>query len=248
MAQRVALVTGAGSGIGRATALALAREGARVAIVDCQEEAGQQTVALARKSGGEALFVRADVTRSDDVAASVAQTVATFGQIDCAFNNAGIEGTLGTIVDCSVENWEKVINTNLRSVFLCLKSEILQMSKQGHGIIVNNASVLGLTAIPGLPAYVASKHGIVGLTKAAALECAGLNIRVNAVCPGGIEGPLLDRMMRADPAAAQWAALHPVGRFGRPEEVAAAVTWLCSEAASFVTGHAMAVDGGYQAQ
>jgi NAD(P)-dependent dehydrogenase (short-subunit alcohol dehydrogenase family) len=246
---KVALVTGGGSGIGRASALALAQEGARVVVADIAALDGETTVQMIKEAGGEALFVRTDVTRADEVEALIATIVETYGQLDCAHNNAGIEGILAPVADCTEENWDRVIAVNLKGVWLCMKYEIPQMQKRGGGAIVNTASMHGLAGGPRNPAYVASKHGVVGLTKSTALAYAQAGIRVNAVCPGYIRTPMLERVLSADPSLeARMLTLEPVGRLGSPEEVAAAVVWLCSDAASFVTGHTMVVDGGYLAQ
>jgi NAD(P)-dependent dehydrogenase (short-subunit alcohol dehydrogenase family) len=244
---KVAIVTGGSFGIGRATALAFAQKGAKVVVVDWKEN--DETINLIKKSGAEALFIQCDVSKSSDVKEMVEKTIATFGRLDYAFNNAGIEGNSGSIKDCSEENWDKTIGVNLKGVWLCMKHEIPQMIKQSKGVIVNCSSVAGLVGFAGLPAYVASKHGVIGLTKTAALECAKLGIRVNAVCPGVIQTPMIDRLTGNDKKAIeQFTNLEPVGRFGRAEEIANAVIWMCSDGASFVTGHAMAVDGGFVAQ
>jgi NAD(P)-dependent dehydrogenase (short-subunit alcohol dehydrogenase family) len=244
---KVAIVTGGSFGIGRATALAFAQKGAKVVVVDWKEN--DETINLIKKSGAEALFIQCDVSKSSDVKEMVEKTIATFGRLDYAFNNAGIEGNSGSIKDCSEENWDKTIGVNLKGVWLCMKHEIPQMIKQGKGVIVNCSSVAGLVGFAGLPAYVASKHGVIGLTKTAALECAKLGIRVNAVCPGVIQTPMIDRLTGNDKKAIeQFTNLEPLGRFGRAEEIANAVIWMCSDGASFVTGHAMAVDGGFVAQ
>ena len=246
---KVALVTGGSSGIGRAAARAFAREGARVMIADVTVAGGHETVSLIQEAGGEAAFIQVDVTQAAGVAALIARTVAVYGRLDCAHNNAGIEGTTGPTADCTEDNWDRVISVNLKGVWLCMQSEIPQMLQQGSGAIVNTASVAGLVGARGLPAYVASKHGVVGLTRTAALEYARAGIRVNAVCPGVIRTPMVERLLRDRPhAEARLRELEPVGRLGTPEEVAEAVVWLCSDAASFVTGHAMAVDGGIVAQ
>jgi NAD(P)-dependent dehydrogenase (short-subunit alcohol dehydrogenase family) len=244
---KVAIVTGGSFGIGRATALAFAQKGAKVVVVDWKEN--DETINLIKKSGAEALFIKCDVSKSSDVKEMVEKTIATFGRLDYAFNNAGIEGNSGSVKDCSEENWDKTIGVNLKGVWLCMKHEIPQMIKQGKGVIVNCSSVAGLVGFAGLPAYVASKHGVIGLTKTSALECAKLGIRVNAVCPGVIQTPMIDRLTGNDKKAIeQFTNLEPVGRFGRAEEIANAVIWMCSDGASFVTGHAMAVDGGFVAQ
>lgn len=241
---KVVIVTGGVSGIGRAAALAFAKRGAKVAVADWTEN--QETVELITASGGEAIFIKCDVSKADDVKAMVDKTVATFGRLDYAFNNAGIEGATAPTKDCTEENWDKTIGVNLKGIWLCMKYEIPEILKQGKGAIVNCASVAGLVGFGGLPAYVASKHGVVGLTKTAALECAQLGIRVNAVCPGVIQTPMIDRLTGTNKEAIdQFTKLEPVGRFGQPEEIANAVVWLCSDKASFVTGHAMAVDGGF---
>ncbi len=244
---KVVIVTGGASGIGRAAAIAFAKKGAKVAVADWTEN--QETVELITASGGEAIFIKCDVSKADDVKAMVEKTVATFGRLDYAFNNAGIEGAAAPSKDCTEENWDKTIGVNLKGIWLCMKYEIPEILKQGKGAIVNCASVAGLVGFGGVPAYVASKHGVVGLTKTAALECAQLGIRVNAVCPGVIQTPMIDRLTGTNKEAIdQFTKLEPVGRFGQPEEIANAVVWLCSDKASFVTGHAMAVDGGFVAQ
>ena len=245
---KVALVTGGGSGIGRASALTFAREGAKVVVADVAVEGGEETVRLIQQHGGEAVFVKADVSRAAEVEALVARAVQTYGRLDCAHNNAGIEGAAATVVDYAEDAWERVIAINLKGVWLCMKYEIPQLLKQGGGALVNTASTAGLVGYRGGSAYVASKHGVVGLTKTAALEYAKAGVRVNAVCPGAIDTPMMGRLTGHRPQRAErMAAAEPVGRMGRPEEIAEAVVWLCSEAASFVTGHAMAVDGGLTA-
>ena len=249
LAGKVALVTGAGSGIGRASALTFAREGAKVVVADVVVEGGEETVGMIKTAGGEALFVKADVSQAVEVEALINKTLATYGRLDCAHNNAGIEGAVATTAECTEENWDRIIAINLKGVWLCMKYEIPQMLKQGGGAIVNTASGAGLVGIPRAGAYVASKHGVVGLTKTAALEYAKAGIRVNAVCPGVIDTPMVQRITSRRPHLVErMAAGEPVGRMGKPQEIAEAVVWLCSEAASFVTGHAMAVDGGYIAQ
>jgi NAD(P)-dependent dehydrogenase (short-subunit alcohol dehydrogenase family) len=244
---KVAIVTGGSFGIGRATALAFAKKGAKVVVADWQEDT--ETIDLIKKSGGEALFIKCDVSRSSDVKAMVEKTIATFERLDYAFNNAGIEGDSAPLQDCSEENWDRTIGVNLKGIWLCMKHEIPEMIKQGKGAIVNCSSVAGLVGFAGLPAYVASKHGVIGLTKTSALECAKLGIRINAVCPGVIQTPMIDRLTRNDKEAIkQFTSLEPIGRFGQAKEIANAVIWMCSDGASFVTGHAMAVDGGFVAQ
>jgi NAD(P)-dependent dehydrogenase (short-subunit alcohol dehydrogenase family) len=247
---KIALVTGGGSGIGRASAMAFARDGARVVVADVNTEGGEETVQAIKEAGGEAILVHADVSKGSAVAAMVRRTVEVFGRLDCAFNNAGVSGgSRNLTAEYPEEDWDRVISINLKGVWLCMKSEIPQMLKQGGGAIVNTASVAGLVGIRGTSAYIASKHGVAGLTKAAALEYAESGIRINAVCPGYIRTPLLQPILDRYPGfEEQVIARHPVGRLGTPEEVAEAVVWLCSDAASFVTGHAMPVDGGYMAQ
>ena len=246
---KVALVTGAGSGIGRATALVFAREGAKVVVSDIVVAGGQETVQQIEAAGGEAIFVKADVSQAADVETLIAKTVETYGRLDCAFNNAGIEGGMKLTIDCTKEEFDRTIAVNLTGVWLCMKYEIQQMLSQGGGAIVNTASAAGLVGFPGLPDYVASKHGVVGLTKTAALEYAKSGIRVNAVCPGVIQTPMVERGAQLSPGFDELAlSMEPVGRFGQPSEIGEAVVWLCSDAASFVTGIPMQVDGGLVAQ
>jgi NAD(P)-dependent dehydrogenase (short-subunit alcohol dehydrogenase family) len=246
---KIAVVTGGGSGIGRATALAFAREGAKVVVSDVVVSGGEETVQMIKAAGGQAVFVKADVSKAAEVEALIKQTVATYGRLDCAFNNAGIAGQLAPTAEGSEENWDRTIAINLTGVWLCMKAELTQMLKQGGGAIVNTASTMGLVAMPGASAYVASKHGVNGLTKTAALEYAKQGIRVNAVCPGVINTPLVEQVIRDNSQMAEMmVAVHPVGRLGKPQEIAEAVVWLCSDAASFVTGLPMVVDGGWTAQ
>jgi NAD(P)-dependent dehydrogenase (short-subunit alcohol dehydrogenase family) len=248
---KVALVTGGASGIGRATALTFAREGAKLIIADMNEDGGQQTVHMITEKGGEAMFVQVDVSQATAVEAMISKTVETYGRLDCAHNNAGIGSRpRAPLHECSEETWDRVLGINLKGVWLCMKYEIIQMLTQGSGTIVNTASIMGLVGSwSGTAAYNASKHGVVGLTKTAALEYATAGIRVNAVCPGYIQTPLIEDALTSNPALeAQIVARHPIGRMGKPEEIAEAVVWLCSDAASFVTGHTMTVDGGYVAQ
>lgn len=248
-AGKVAIVTGAAAGIGRAAVLAFAKAGARVVAADVNEAGGEETVRLAGAAGGEARFVRTDVTRDEDVARMVQVARDAFGGLDYAFNNAGIEGQLAPTADYPEEAWLRVIDVNLTSVWRCMKHEIPAMLERGGGAIVNNASILGLVGFANAPAYTASKHGVVGLTKAAAQEYAPRGIRINAVCPGFIETPMvMERGVQAGvnrDVYDQLVGLHPLGRLGRPEEIAEAVVWLCSDGASFVTGFPLAVDGGY---
>jgi NAD(P)-dependent dehydrogenase (short-subunit alcohol dehydrogenase family) len=246
---KVALVTGGSSGIGRAAALLLAREGARVAIGNRRVREGEETVRLISKAGGEAILVRTDVTKAADVEALVAKTVETYGQLDCAFNNAGAAGETAVTAECTEENWDHTLALNLKGVWLSMKFEIPPMLKGGGGIIVNNASVGGLVGMRGHPAYAAAKGGVIQLTRTAALEYAKMNIRVNAVCPGFILTPMTEGPMRTKPELEeQIRRIQPMGRLGTPQEVAEAVVWLCSDASSFVTGHPLVLDGGLAAQ
>jgi NAD(P)-dependent dehydrogenase (short-subunit alcohol dehydrogenase family) len=247
---KVALITGGSSGIGRATALAFAHEGAQVVIGDVNRAGSEETVRMITAAGGEAFFVRTDVTQAAEVAALVAATVERYGRLDCAFNNAGIESSSVSTADYPEEDWRRIIDINLTGVWLSMKHELPQMLKQGGGVIVNNASALGLVAFAGASAYVAAKHGVVGLTKTTALEYAKSGIRVNAICPGFIETPMLERIgLLSDPKTKQAITnLHPMQRMGAAAEMAAAVIWLCSDAASFVTGIALPADGGYTAR
>jgi NAD(P)-dependent dehydrogenase (short-subunit alcohol dehydrogenase family) len=246
---RVALVTGAGTGIGRAAALSFAREGARLAIADIDETEAAETERRCVLLGAQVLRIRADVAVTAEVERMVAGTVERFGRLDCAFNNAGISGALAAHADSSEENWDRVVGINLKGVWACMKYELRQMLAQGGGAIVNTASVMGMVGSAFTPAYVASKHGVLGLTKSAALAYAAAGIRVNAVCPGYVETPLIAKVFDTRPELRpQVVARHPAGRLGTPEEIAAAVLWLCSDAAAFVNGHGLAADGGYLAQ
>jgi NAD(P)-dependent dehydrogenase (short-subunit alcohol dehydrogenase family) len=247
---KVALITGAGSGIGRATAKILAREGARLVLADVVADAGMQTLAMVGDNGRDAVFIKADVSNPSEVEAAVAKAIATYGRLDCAFNNAGIEGESALTHECSNENWARVIAVDLTGVFLCMKAEIAQLLKQGNGgAIVNTSSGAGLAGVRGMPAYVAAKHGVAGLTKAAAIEYGRHKIRVNAVCPGPIHTPMMDRLLGDRPDAEQrFARGGPLKRLGEAEEIGETVAWLCSDRASYVTGVPMPVDGGYMAQ
>ena len=245
-AGRVAFITGGASGIGRATALAFARVGASVAVADVSEKGNQETARLIEEESGRALAVKCDVSRSDDVQTALNNTIGAFGRLDFAFNNAGIEPkNPAPTADYDEEEWNRIIEIDLRGVFLCMKHEIPLMLKQGGGAIVNTSSGAGIIGIKGSPAYTAAKHGVIGLTRAAALDYAGQNIRVNAICPGYIATPMMDRFTGGTPEGrAKVISEEPIGRMGRPEEIANAVLWLCSDAASFVVGHALVVDGG----
>lgn len=244
---KVAIVTGGSFGIGRAAAITFAKRGAKVMIADCVED--DETLNIIKGFGGEAIFFKCDVSDDTNVRLMVETTVKKFRRLDFAFNNAGVEGASAPTQDCTEKNWERTVNVNLKGVWLCMKYEIPYLLKQGKGAIVNNASIAGLVGFPGIPAYVASKHGVLGLTKNAALENAKLGIRVNAVCPGVIKTPMVDRFTgKNKEVEKQFENMEPIGRMGQPEEVAEAVIWLCSDASSFVTGHSMAVDGGWIAQ
>ena len=245
---KVALVTGASSGIGRSIALVWAREGAKVVVSDVNVQAGEETAALVRAAGGDAIFVAADVGKPEDCQALVQRTVAHYGRLDVACNNAGIGGPQAPTADYPLDGWAQVININLSGVFYGMKAQIGQMLKNGGGAIVNIASILGAVGLANAPAYTAAKHGVVGLTQAAALEYGAQGVRVNAVGPGFIHTPMISGM-ESDPAALQeLVALHPLGRLGKPEEVAELVLWLSSPAASFATGAYYPIDGGYLAR
>lgn len=245
---KVVMITGGANGIGRATAMICSREGAAVAIADIDREAGEVTRKVVEDSGGEAVFMTVDVTDRRDIDAFLDGIVATFGKLDAAFNNAGIEGDMAPVDQCPEDNWYRVLDVDMSSVFHCMQSEIEVMAEHG-GSIVNCASVAGLVGFAGAAPYVASKHGIVGLTKAAALDLAQRRIRVNAVCPGVIETDMITRVTHGTAeAVAAFRDMEPVGRLGEPEEVGELVAWLMSDRSSFVTGQAIAVDGGLVAR
>jgi NAD(P)-dependent dehydrogenase (short-subunit alcohol dehydrogenase family) len=247
---KVTLVTGGSAGIGRTTALAFAKEGARVVIANRSIAGGEETVRMITEAGGKATFIQTDVSQSAQVEALITRAVSTYGRLDCAFNNAGYEGMRVLTADLPEEDWERALRTNLTGVWLCMKYAIRQMLTQGSGVIVNMSSVVGMVGRGGLsPALVACHHGIIGLTRQAALEYARHGIRINAVCPTVTRTPRLQRVHGTNPEVeARMAAQNPSGRIGQPEDAAAAVIWLCSEAASFVVGHALVVDGGVLAQ
>jgi len=242
---KVGIVTGGTSGIGRETTLLFAKAGVKVVVAGRREKEGEETIELVRAAGGDGLFVKTDVSKSSEVEALVRQTVETFGRLDVAFNNAGIEGVWVPIARQSEVDWDRTISINLKGVWLCLKYEIRQMLKQGGaGAIVNMASVTGLVGSAGAGAYSASKHGVIGLTKTAALETAQNGIRINAVCPAVIETAMGDRLFGAPAVHKYVLGCHPIGRFGRPAEIAEAVLWMCSDSASFMTGQCLVLDGG----
>src|SRR5579883_713190 len=245
-AGKVGLVTGGSSGIGKACALVFARQGAKVVIADVNPEKGEETIRTIKEGNGEATFIKTDVSKATEVQALIKKIIYTYGALNCAVNNAGIQGISTSTVACTEENWDRVININLKGVWLCMKYEIPHMREQGGGAIVNMSSVAGLMAscLPRFPAYTASKHAVIGLTKIAALEYAKAGIRINALCPGCIDTPMLESNVQQH-FDKDWVTNRvPSGRLGSPTEVAEAAVWLCSEAASFVTGNVMVVDGG----
>ena len=246
---KVALVTGAGSGMGLATAQAFAAEGAAVALVDINESAARTAAEQLAASGHRAIASTCDVTNETQVKRMVEEVVSAFGRLDAAFNNAGVQSLAVETADATSEEFDRVNAINLRSVWLCMKYELLQMRKQESGAIVNNSSIGGLIGIPGRAIYHATKHGVIGLTRSAALEYAARGIRINAVCPGAVETPMVAAMIAKEPETMKDITKEqPIGRLGRPEEIASAVLWLCSPGAGFVVGHALAVDGGYTAR
>lgn len=245
---KVVLITGAASGIGKVCAEMFAAYGAKLALVDVNAEAGEATAAALQGQGHDVLFVRGDVSVADDVAAAVARTVERWGRLDCALNNAGIDGMPGALAESGEDNFDRVVAVNLRGVYLCMKHEIKQMLAQGKGTIVNVASIAGLGGYPGLSAYVAAKHGVVGLTRGAALEYAKAGIRINVICPGAIRTPMLVHLFEQGVLnEAQFLAIQPNGRLGEPSEVAEAAAWMCSDKSSLMVGHPLVVDGGFLA-
>ncbi|HEY0606427.1 MAG TPA: SDR family oxidoreductase [Herpetosiphonaceae bacterium] len=247
--ERVALVTGGSGGIGRATALALARTGAQVVVVDVSEAGGAETAQMIEQAGGTAQFMRVDVTDARAVEQMISVTVATFGRLDYAVNNAGIDGLRARTADYPEDEWLRVLSINVTGVWLCMKYELQQMQAQGSGVIVNTASVAGLVGFPGHSAYAASKHAVIGLTKTAALEYARRGIRVNAICPGYTRTPMVERVFEQAPEMqAKVTQAMPIGRIGTPEEIAGAIVYMCSDSAAFMTGHALVLDGGLIAQ
>lgn len=240
---KVAFITGAASGIGRATAIAFAAEGARVAVLDRTEDGLAETAEAARKAGAQVLVIGCDVSQADQVEASVSKVVETFGQLDIAFNNAGVENKAAPVHEIELAEWDRILDINLRGTFVCMKHELAQMVRQGGGVIVNTSSGAGIRGVAGGASYAASKHAIIGLTRSAALDYAKQNIRVNAILPGNIETPMMDRFTGGDIQKA--IDLEPVGRLGKPEEIADAVLWMSADRGAFVTGAAISVDGGW---
>jgi NAD(P)-dependent dehydrogenase (short-subunit alcohol dehydrogenase family) len=245
---KVALITGGNAGIGRATAIEFAKHGAKVVISGRRQKEGHEVIAEIKALGGEAIFVRSDVSKESDVKAMIERTLATFGRLDFAFNNAGVEETLTPLPDQTEETYDQIMDINVKGVWLSLKHEIPAMLKTGGGAIVNNSSIAGLVGFAMAPVYVASKHAVIGLTKAVAVEYAKQNVRVNAVAPGTIETRMFLEVTRSPEIKQLLESGQPMGRIGQPEEIAGTVIWLCSVGASFVTGQTLAVDGGYTAQ
>jgi NAD(P)-dependent dehydrogenase (short-subunit alcohol dehydrogenase family) len=242
---KVAIITGGASGIGRAAAVAFATEGAKVVIADIQD--GAETLGLVSRAGGEGIFIRCDVSQDADVKAMVDQTIQTYGRLDYGINNAGTEGVQTSIQELQEKDWDRTIGINLKGIWLCMKHQIPHILQQKNGAIVNTASIAGVVGFPSMAAYVASKHGVAGLTKVAALELAKTGLRVNAICPGVIHTPMVDRALSPELENA-YDAMIPMGRMGRPEEMANTILYLCSESASYITGCVMVADGGWVAQ
>lgn len=240
---KTVFITGAAGGIGRATAIAFAAEGARVVITDQSEATLQETAEHIKAAGAEVLAMTCDVSKPEEVRVAVAHAVNAFGRIDCAFNNAGVENKATPLAEIEIEEWDRILGINLRGTFVCMKYELAQMLKQGGGVIVNTSSGAGIRGVAGGSAYAASKHAIIGMTKSAALDYAKSNIRVNAVLPGNVATPMMDRFTGGDVQKA--IDLEPVGRLGKPEEIAEAVLWMCSDLGSFVTGSSIVIDGGW---
>lgn len=244
---KVALVTGGSFGIGRATAIAFAAAGAKVVVADWVQD--DETVRLIREAGGEAMFIRCDVSSETDVQAMVDQTLSTYGRLDYGINNAGIEGVQKPLQEFAQDEWDKVLNVNLKGVWLCMKYQVAPMIRQGGGAIVNVSSIAGVVGFPNLAHYVASKHAVNGLTRAAALENAKTGVRINALCPGVIQTPMVDRAIGEDEAMRQgYRAAIPMGRFGTPEEMAGTILFLCSDQSGYITGQTIVADGGWVAQ
>jgi len=247
LSDKIILVTGAASGIGQAAALRLAEEEAVVIVADVQETPGHRTVEQIKQAGGTAVFIRVDVSQPQEIESAFRQIRELYGRLDCACNNAGIDGDWADTLSCSLENFDRVYQVNVKGVWLCMREELQLMLPQSRGSIVNTASVAGHAGFIGYPAYTASKHAIMGLTKVAALEYAKRGIRVNAICPGIIHTPLFERYSKKAPEV-DYAAMEPLGRLGRSDEVAEAMLWLCSDESSFVTGSGLVVDGGFLAR
>lgn len=246
---KVALITGGGSGLGKAAAIAFAKEGAKIVVGHVSEGTGEKTVSIIKENGGEAVSIRADVSKSSEVQAMVQKAVETYGRLDCAYNNAGVAAPPKLTPETTEEDWDRVISINLKGVWLSMKYEIPEMLKQKTGAIVNASSMLGLIGLAKRAPYAASKHGIIGLTKVAALEYAEAGIRVNALCPAVVRTPIVESIIASDPQAeAKLMSMIPMGRLGTLDEMAEAVVWLCSDASSYVTGHSLSVDGGAVAQ
>jgi NAD(P)-dependent dehydrogenase (short-subunit alcohol dehydrogenase family) len=245
MDRKVAIVTGGNSGIGRATAIALAREGAKVTVAARRASEGEETVRLVKEAGSDAIFVKTDVAIENDVRSLVEKTVDTYGKLDYAVNNAGIGEKMTPLVEQTSEKFDQIMNTNVRGVWLSMKYEIPMLIKNGGGAIVNTSSGAGLVGFPQMPVYIASKHAVLGLTKSAALEYAKSGIRINAIAPGGVETDMLMQTVGDDHQFLEtFRSMHPIGRIGRPEEIANTIVWLLSDKASFVLGHTLLVDGG----
>lgn len=246
MKDKVVLITGSAAGIGKSTAKLFAGQGSKVIVSDIQEEEGSKTVSEIEDLGGQAIFIKCDVADKQEVKELVEKSIEKYGRLDFGVNNAGIEGENEKTANCTEGNWDRIMDINLKGAWLCMKFEIEQMLKQGSGAIVNVSSVAGLVGFAGTPAYTASKHGMLGLTKTAALDYATSGIRVNAVCPAVIRTPMIDRVTKEDNEALKsFESMHPVGRLGEPKEVAEAIYWLCSDKASFITGAAFPIDGGF---
>jgi len=246
---KVVIVTGASSGIGRATAIAFGREGAKVVVACRRQVEGEETVRLIETAGGVGRFVQTDVSQAAEAGRMVAETIQTFGRLDFAFNNAGVAEAPGAFVDQPEEAFDRVMDVTVKGIWLCMKAEIPEMLKRGGGAIVNMSSIAGVVGAPGAPLYTASKHAVIGLTKATALEYAKSGIRINAICPGAIETETLEGYFRLNPAVKQMMVEgHPIGRLGTPEEVAGAVLWLCAPESAFIVGQSLLIDGGYTAR